>query len=120
MYEYGVDSLPLFMAALRSAGAVDLVDRHRDGLSNEVAYFYRRVVDPTTGLVRADRKFSAHRDTVVNRSNAFGNTMVALLAKTVEETGWVQSPFERHFEGEYDRLLREHSGTGSLPGRHRG
>ena len=50
-----------------------------------------------TGLVRSDRKFSAHRDTVVNRSNAYGNTMVALLAKTIEETGWfvlaVRAPF---------------------------
>jgi hypothetical protein len=66
------------------------------------------VVDPSTGLVRSDRKFSAHRDTVVNRSNVYGNTMVALLAKTIEETGWVESPFERHFEGDYGRLLLEH------------
>src|ERR1700675_787458 len=29
VYEYGVDSLPLFMAALRVAGASDLVERHR-------------------------------------------------------------------------------------------
>ena len=71
-----------------------------------------RVVDPATGLVRSDRKFSAHRDTVVNRSNAYGNTMVALLAKTIEETGWFASPFERHFDGDYGRLLLEHFWVG--------
>ena len=108
VFEYGVDSLPLFLAALRSTGAEDLVERHRSWLQAEVDRFYQLVVDPTTGLVRSDRKFSAHRDTVVNRSNAYGNTMVALLAKTIEETGWLDSPFERHFEGDYGRLLLEH------------
>jgi hypothetical protein len=108
VYEYGVDSLPLFLAALRAADASDLVERHRGWLQAEITHFYDMVVDPATGLVRSDRKFSAHRDTVVNRSNAYGNTMVALLAKTIEETGWFISPFARHFDGEYDRLLIEH------------
>jgi hypothetical protein len=61
-----------------------------------------------SGLVRSDRTFSAHRDTVVNRSNVYGNTMVALLAKTIEETGWFVSPFAPHFEGDYGSLLLEH------------
>lgn len=108
VFEYGVDSLPLFVAALRAADATDLVERHRAWLQAEIGHFYEMVVDPTTGLARSDRKFSAHRDTVVNRSNAYGNTMVALLAKTIEETGWFASPFERHFDGEYGRLLLEH------------
>ena len=108
VFEYGVDSLPLFLAALRAADATDLVERHRPWLEGEIAHYYATVVDPATGLVRSDRKFSAHRDTVINRSNAFGNTMVALLAKTIEETGWFASPFERHFEGDYGRLLVDH------------
>jgi hypothetical protein len=108
VYEYGVDSLPLFVAALRAADAGDLVERHRAWLQAEIAHYYVMVVDPATGLVRGDRKFSAHRDTLVNRSNAYGNTMVALLAKTIEETGWFASPFERHFAGDYGRLLMEH------------
>jgi hypothetical protein len=112
VFEYGVDSLPLFLAALRAADATELVERNRPWLEAEIAHYYETVVDPTTGLVRSDRKFSAHRDTVVNRSNAFGNTMVALLAKTIEETGWFASPFERHFEGDYGRLLIEHFWVG--------
>jgi hypothetical protein len=108
VFEYGVDSLPLFLAALRAADATDLVERHRPWLQAEIDHFYDMVVDPATGLVRSDRKYSAHRDTVVNRSNAYGNTMVALLAKTIAETGWFASPFERHFEGDYGRLLLEH------------
>jgi hypothetical protein len=108
VFEYGVDSLPLLVAALRSAGATDLVERHAAWLQAEVTHFHDTVVDQSTGLVRSDRKFSAHRDTVVNRSNVYGNTMVALLAKTIEETGWAESPFERQFEGDYGRLLLDH------------
>jgi hypothetical protein len=112
VFEYGVDSLPLLLAALRAADAADLVDRHRAWLADEVAWFAERVVDPGTGLVRADRTYSAHRDTVVNRSTAYGNTMVALLAKTLAETGWLGSPLERHFDGDHGRLLRSHFWAG--------
>jgi hypothetical protein len=108
VFEYGVDSLPLFIAALRAADATDLVEHHRPWLQAEIDHFYEMAIDPATGLARSDRKFSAHRDTVVNRSNAYANTMVALLAKTIEETGWFASPFKRHFDGEYGRLLLEH------------
>jgi hypothetical protein len=106
-YEYGVDSLPLLLAAVRSVGATDLVERHHGWLSAEIAHYMDRVVDPSFGLVRADRKYSAHRDTVVNRSNTYGNTMVALLAKTLAETGWFASPLEHYFEGDYGRLLMD-------------
>jgi hypothetical protein len=113
VYEYGVDSLPLFLSALRAADATDLVERHADWLRAEVDHFVERVIDPATGLVRSDRKYSAHRDTVENRSNAFGNTMVALLAKTLADTGWFgHSPLERYFRGDYGGLLMEHFWTG--------
>jgi hypothetical protein len=108
VFAYGVDSLPLFLAALRAADAAELVERHRPWLEAEIGHYMASVVDPSSGLVRSDRTFSAHRDTVVNRSNAFGNTMVALLAKTIEETGWFASPFQRSFEGDYGRLLIDH------------
>jgi hypothetical protein len=112
VFEYGVDSLPLLLAALRAVDAADLVERHRDWLAAEVAWYAERVVDPATGLVRADRTYSAHRDTVVNRSTAYGNTMVALLAKTLAETGWFTSPLARHLDGDHDRLLRDHFWVG--------
>ena len=108
VFDYGVDSLPLLLAALRTIGADDLVERHRPWLEAEIAHFDAMVVDPLTGLVRCDRTYSAHRDTVINRSNAYGNTMVALLAKTIQETGWFASPLARHFDGGFDRLLMDH------------
>jgi len=57
VYAYGVDSLPFLLAALRAVGTEgdDLVAAHRDWLADEVAHFGRLVVDPATGLQRADR-----------------------------------------------------------------
>ena len=112
VFEYGVDSLPLLLAAMRSVDAADLAERHHSWFEAEIAHFHERVVDRATGLVRSDRTFSAHRDTVINRSNAYGNTMVALLAKTIEETGWFASPFRPAFAGDYGRLLLEHFWAG--------
>jgi hypothetical protein len=111
VYDYGIDSLPLLVAGLRSSGADDLVHRHHTWLSNEIRHFADHAVDGATGLVRTDRTFSAHRDTVTNRSNAYGNTMVALLAKTLaEKTEWdLPNPLDVHFpDGDYGRLLLEH------------
>jgi hypothetical protein len=114
VYDYGLDSLPLLLAGLRAAGATDLVFAHRHWLAAEVTHYVDRIVDPATGLVRTDRTFSAHRDTVTNRSNAYGNAMVALLAKTLAETGWLANPLARHFPGDdWGRPLRDHFWTGT-------
>ena len=88
VFDYGVDCLPLLMAALVRIDADGLLDEHRPWLEDEVRHYLDEVVDPVTGMVRADRKYSAHRDTVVNRCNAFGNSMVALLAMTLMDLGW--------------------------------
>lgn len=88
VFDYGVDCLPLMLAALRRIGASDLLEEHRPWLEAEVRHFMAEVVDPQTGMVRSDRKYSAHRDTVINRCNAFGNSMVTLLAMTVTDLGW--------------------------------
>jgi hypothetical protein len=88
VFDYGVDCLPLLMAALVRVGADALLEEHRPWLEGEVRHYLDEVVDPVTGMVRADRKYSAHRDTVVNRCNAFGNSMVALLAMTLVDLGW--------------------------------
>ncbi len=88
VFDYGVDCLPLLLAALHRLNARRMLARHRKWLEGEVWHYLDQVVDPVTGLVRADRKFSAHRDTLVNRCNAYGNSMVALLAATLADLDW--------------------------------
>jgi hypothetical protein len=128
IFDYGVDSLPMLLASLEAlagsddaevaAGARALAREHRDWIEVEVRYFVDRVVDQRTGLVRSDRHFSAHRDTFLNGSTAYANTMVAVLARTVAATGWGPDLLSRHFEGsgesrsrDWGFLLRRHFWT---------
>jgi len=92
VYTFGIDSLPLLLHALRASRAEALVRRHGDWLAREVARYVSEVIDPQTGLVRTDRRFSSHRDTVQTSSNAYANTMVVLLDRILRETGWFRSP----------------------------
>jgi hypothetical protein len=92
VWTYGIDSVPLLVHALHAAGADDLVGRHADWLAAEVRRFGVTVIDPATGLVRDDRIFSSHRDTVRTRSNAYANAMLVLLDRLLRETDWFASP----------------------------
>jgi hypothetical protein len=92
VYTFGIDSLPLLLHAIRACGADDLVARHAHWLEPEVRRYGAIVLDPTTGLVRDDRRFSGHRDTVVTSSNAYANTMLIALDGILRETGWFPSP----------------------------
>lgn len=92
VWTFGVDSLPLLLHALRVAGADDLVARHGGWLAREVGRYAAVALDPRTGLVRDDRVFSTHRDTVRTRSNAYANAMLVLLDRILRETEWLPSP----------------------------
>jgi hypothetical protein len=112
VFDYGVDSLPWLIASLRVAGADGLARDHAEWLEREVRHYVEEVVDPRTGLVRAGRHFSAHRDTFRNGSTAYGNAMVAMLGRDIAETGWGPDLLSRHFLGDdgvpdWGRSLRE-------------
>ncbi len=92
VWTYGVDSLPLLLHGLFVGGADELVARHAEWLGREVERFGRTVVDPGTGLVRDDRRFSTHRDTIRTRSNAYANAMLVLLDRILRSTGWFATP----------------------------
>ncbi len=94
VWTFGVDSLPLVLWSLRAVGGDDLVDRHRPWLEREVRRFGRLVIDEATGLVRDDRVFSTHRDTVRTRSNAYANAMLVVIDDVLRATGWSTSPVE--------------------------
>ncbi len=102
VWTFGVDSLPLLLLALRLADAGALVTRHGDWLGPEVRRYAALVVDRRTGLVRDDRVFSSHRDTIRTRSNAYANVMLALFDRTLRDTGWFDSPVPA---GVADRLV---------------
>jgi hypothetical protein len=102
VWTFGVDSLPLLLHSLRAAEADDLVAQHAEWLAPEIERYAATVIDPHTGLVRDDRSFSTHRDTVRCRSNAYANTMVLLLDRHLRERGWFSSPIA---EAAADRFI---------------
>ncbi len=92
IYTLGVDSLPLLLHALRACDAAGLVERHLGWLEPEIRRYARAVIDPRTGLVRTDRRFSSHRDTVVTSGNAYANAMVVLLDQVLPAAGGAPAP----------------------------
>lgn len=102
VWTFGVDSLPLLLHALRAAEADDLVSLHRPWLAPEIERYARIVIDPVSSLVRDERAFSSHRDTVRGRSTAYANAMVVLLDRHLRETGWFDSPVP---DGAADRFV---------------
>ncbi len=130
IFDYGIDSLPMFLASLQAvaegadaqaaAGAHQLASENRAWIAGEVEYFVERAIDARTGLVRADRTFSAHRDTFHNGSTAYANVMAAVLARTVTKTGCGPDLVSHHYPDGSDEsrsrdwgaLLRRHFWAG--------
>jgi len=96
VYAYGCDSLPLLLYGLRAAGAQHLVQRHRALLADAVERFFEVVLDPETGLARADGYFSGPRDCMTGRSTVFANTMIALLGGLLDELPELANPLRGH------------------------
>lgn len=92
VYTLGIDSLPFLLLSLESGGHETLVRRHAGWLAPEVVRYGQEALDRRTGLVRDDRRFSTHRDTVRSASNCYANTMLVALDGVLGRTGWFPSP----------------------------
>ncbi len=113
VWTLGADSLPLLLRSLEVVGAEGerLVAHHAGWLGPEVERYVAEVVDPSTGLVRDDRAFSSHRDTLRTRSNAANNAMVVLLDRTLRTTGWFASPLPVDVAARFLARFRRPDGT---------
>ena len=94
VYSYACDSLPMLLYGLEQTGARDLIRRHRDLLSQEIERYVAQVLDPTSGLARADRYFSAPRDCMTGGSTVFTNTMLALLERLLDDQDILPNPLQ--------------------------
>lgn len=92
VYTFGIDSLPFLLLSLESGRHEALVRRHAGWLGPEVVRYGLEALDRGTGLVRDDRRFSTHRDTVRTASNCYANTMLVVLHGVLRRTGWFPSP----------------------------
>jgi hypothetical protein len=92
VYTFGIDSLPFLLRSLESGRHEALVRRHAAWLGPEVERYGLEALDRRTGLVRDDRRFSTHRDTIRTASNCYANTMLVVLHGVLRRTGWFPSP----------------------------
>jgi hypothetical protein len=118
VYDFGADSLPMLLFALREAGADDLIGRHRAFLSRQVETYVARVLDPELGLARPEMYFSAPSDCVRARSTTFANTMLALLERLLRDEPRLPNPLvvndtanrlvQSHWTGRYFKHALDH------------
>lgn len=85
-FRFAPDSLPFLMHALNSARAKNLIRKYRSFLQKEVVKYNKKVIDPTTGIVRKER-FSSMRDGVYRNRSAYDTAMVGMLAKELDRAG---------------------------------
>lgn len=113
VWTLGADSLPLLLRSLQVVGPEGdrLVARHGDWLRAEIRRYALQVVDPATGLVRDDRAYSSHRDTLRTRSNGANNTMLVLLDRVLRETDWFASPATADVRDRFLARFRRPDGT---------
>jgi hypothetical protein len=92
---YGADSLPFIIHALKVADGWDLIDRYRGFLESEINYYFHEVFDRELCLVRKDRNFSSMKDYAKRRSPCYSNCMLSMLNDDLSELG-LPNPFARY------------------------
>ncbi|MBU1973843.1 MAG: hypothetical protein KKH52_00440, partial [Nanoarchaeota archaeon] len=103
---YAVDTLPSFIHCLRIS-KFPYYD-HKDFLNKEIQKFFRKVVDPETGLVNL-KHFSSMKDMSVRKSSCYDNCQVAMLAKDLTSMK-LFNPFKKY---NYPQLIKDHFWNGN-------
>lgn len=93
-FDFGSDSLPLFLYSFRIAGARKLVKKNKAFFQQQVNLYFKTVFDRKTGLVRADKHFSSMRDLAKRKSSCYDNCMLYLLTQEIKKLG-LKNPFAR-------------------------
>lgn len=104
----GVDSLPWLMHSIKIAGFPYLA--YKKFLKKEIKKFFEEVVDPLTGLVKPEKRFSSIKDFGVRKSSCYDNCMVALLAKDLKQMK-LENPFGDY---NYPTLIKQHFWSGKF------
>ncbi|MEK6900048.1 MAG: hypothetical protein AABX05_02905 [Nanoarchaeota archaeon] len=105
---FAVDSLPWLIHSIKVSKFH--YDPFKDLLNKQIHLFYKKVINPNTGLVRPEVHFSSIKDFAIRKSSCYDNCMAALLAKDLKGMR-LDNPFvnisypeliKRHFwNGEY-------------------
>jgi hypothetical protein len=83
------------LRSLRTAGAKNLVRKHKGFLNKEIKKYFDTVIDKNTGLVRKDMHFSSMKDHSLRQSSCYDNIMTAVVSEESAKLG-LDSPFKKY------------------------
>ncbi|MBI2548446.1 hypothetical protein HYW21_03780 [Candidatus Woesearchaeota archaeon] len=115
--EFAPDSLAYLLRCLRVLQDIDLMKAHQSLINAEIQRYYQKVIDPTTGLVRRDRTFSAMKDHALRQGSCYNTCMVGMLSKEINALNELLkkkvfvNPFEQY---DYVSILKKYYWTGSF------
>ena len=96
IYDFGSDSVPFLIHALRVSGSGDLVKKHIGFLTKEITRYREMIFDDSLGLVKPGRYFPGAKDCMKGSSTVYANTMAAFLSAEIEKIGEVRNVFKNH------------------------
>ncbi|MFH1064412.1 MAG: hypothetical protein V1729_04995 [Candidatus Woesearchaeota archaeon] len=91
---YGADSLPFIVHALKVAKANQLNEQYDSFLTKEIKFYYEKVFDKKTHLIRQDKHFSSMKDYAKRSSSCYSNCMLFMLADDLDSLK-LKNPFPK-------------------------
>lgn len=105
---YSPDSVALLFHSLAETKSKALVKKHKDFLEKEAENFVSVALD-NNGLVKRNVQFSGMRDYAIRHSSCYDNTMVGLLAKSLNNLS-LKNPLKNH---PTRKILKDNFWTGT-------
>lgn len=101
-----VDSLPWLIHSIKLSKLPYLA--YQEFLDKEIGRFYKKVINPITGLVKPDIYFSSMKDLSKRKSSCYDNCMVAMLTADLKSMK-LDNPFGKT---DYPALIKQHFWNG--------
>jgi hypothetical protein len=92
---YGADSLPFIIHAIKAAEAWETIEKYRAFLESEIKYYFAKVFDTEICLVRKDRNFSSIKDYAKRSSSCYSNCVMSMMNDDLSELA-LPNPFARY------------------------
>ena len=106
---YSPDSLAFLMHSLAAAKAKSLVSKYKDFLNREIMRFYKKAIDPDTGLVKPSH-FSSMKDHAIRKSSCYDNAMAAMLCSALKKHRELHNPLKDY---NFRKIIKQNFWTGS-------
>ncbi|MDP7323547.1 MAG: hypothetical protein QF632_02175 [Candidatus Woesearchaeota archaeon] len=90
--KFAVDSLAYIIHSLTLLNDKSLINQYKEFLNTQIASYFKRVVDPTTGLVKKV-PFSSMKDHSQRKSSCYDNCMIARLQTQLQKLN-LNNPFK--------------------------